>query len=218
MIMKRIARIPFFMCFIAAALLCQPVFAQTLKDVFNSSETPLLYLGIDFTKAKLIDDPVENEMVIRDRHFNAINQVVITEAKKYDLGAAFHKTTVDHDLAAVTKRNEAVDAGQIKSTNSADFHRLKESDIASLVKGFDFPDKKGIAVLFVMEAMSKSGKAAAIWVTFIDTKAKKVLLTERIESEVKGGIMFRNYWASSIKYLLDEIEDKKYNEWKNKNS
>ena len=30
-------------------------FSQTLKDVFTNPESPLLYLGIDFSKARLLD-------------------------------------------------------------------------------------------------------------------------------------------------------------------
>ena len=47
-------------------------------------------------------------------------------------------------------------------------------------------------------------------------KTKKILMTERIESEVAGGIGFRNYWASAIKNLIDDIDKKKYDEWKKK--
>jgi hypothetical protein len=39
---------------------------------------------------------------------------------------------------------------------------------------------------------------------------KKVLMTERMESESKGGFSFRNYWASPIFSLLESIEKKKY--------
>jgi hypothetical protein len=205
-----------FMTLIFSLLLARPATAQTLKDFFNSSETPTMYLGIDFTKAKLIDDATANQMDIRDRLYASINDLVVNEAKKFDLNKAFHKSNVDHDLGLVAKRNIKVDAEQIKSTNTSDFHRLKEEDISTLVKGFDFADKKGVGILFVMEAMSKSAKAAAIWATLIDIKSKKVLLTERIESKVGMAIGFRNYWASSIKNLLDQIEDKKYNEWKSK--
>jgi hypothetical protein len=34
----------------------QSATAQTLKDVFTSSETPILYLGIDYTQARLIGE------------------------------------------------------------------------------------------------------------------------------------------------------------------
>src|SRR4051812_23969910 len=79
--------------------------AQTLKDVFTNSETPLFYLGIDFTKAKLIDDATANVNDIRDRQYDGINDVVVTETKKYDLKSAFHKSNIDHDLGLVAKRN-----------------------------------------------------------------------------------------------------------------
>ncbi len=199
-------------------LLCgtQVIFAQTARDVFTNSETPIFYLGIDFSKARLIDDAGANEMDIRDRQFTGINDVIVNEPKKYDLQKAFHKSNIDHDLGLVAKRNEKANAEAIKSTNTGDFHRFKEDDISSLVKGFDFADKKGVGLLFVMEAMSKSKKAAAIWVTLVDMKSKKVLMTERIESSVNMAFGFRNYWASSIRNLIETIEKKKYKEWKSK--
>ncbi|MEO5998543.1 MAG: hypothetical protein ABIN89_17430 [Chitinophagaceae bacterium] len=197
-------------------MLSQTGAAQALKDVFNSSETPLFYLGIDFTKAKLIDDAAANEIDIRDRQYTGINDVVVNEAKKYDLKGAFHKSNVDHDLGMVAKRNEKVNAEQIKSTNTGDFHRLKDNDIGALVKGFDYGGITGIGLLFVVEAMSKSEKAAAIWVTLIDMKSKKMLMTERVESKVSMAFGFRNYWASTIRNLIESIEKRKYSEWKSK--
>lgn len=192
------------------------VHAQTLKDVFNNSETPILYLGIDFTKAKLIDDANANASDIRDRQYTGINELVISESKKYDLKGAFHKSNIDHDLGMVNERNEKANAEEIKSTNTSDYHRLKEDDIRSLVSGFDFKGKKGIGLLFVMEAMSKSDKGAAVWVTLIDMGSKKMLMTDRVEGKVGMGFGFRNYWATSIKSVIDHIEKKKYSEWKSK--
>jgi hypothetical protein len=190
------------------------VLAQTAKDVFTNSETQILYLGIDFTKAKLIDDANANAIDIRDRQYAGINDLIVTESKKYDLKDAFHKSYVDHDLGPVAKRNEKINAEDIKSTNTSDFHRLQSTDIQSMVSGFDFGDKKGIGLLFVMEAMSKSGKSAAIWVTLIDMKAKKVLMTERMEGKTGMSFGFRDYWATPIKEIIKDIEKKKYNEWK----
>jgi len=189
-------------------------FSQTAKEVFNNSETQLTYLGIDFTKARLIGDAGANETEIRDRQFAGINEVVVNEPKKYDINGAFHKSNVEHDLGLVNKRNIKVNTEAIKSTTESDFNRLKESDITALVKGFDFENKKGVGILLVMEGMSKSEKAASIWVTLVDMKTKKVLMTERMESKVAAGFSFRNYWASSIKNLLETIEKKKYKEWK----
>jgi len=192
--------------------------AQTLKDVFTNSETPIFYLGIDFTQARLIDDATANEIDIRDRQFAAINDVIVNEPKKYDLAEAFHKSYVDHDLGLVAKRNEKANAEAIKSSNTADYHRFKEEDVNKVVSSFDFAGKSGIGLLFVVEALSKSQKAAAIWVTLVDMKTKKVLLTERMEGKVGkfGGFGFKNYWAGPFKDVIDDINKKKYSEWKSK--
>lgn len=214
--MKRTVKASFFMSFIFIILLAQPVAAQTLKDFFNSDATTALYLGIDFTKTKLIDDLTTDETDIRDHQFAAINEAAATDSKKTSLAGAFHKKTLDHDLGLVTKRNMKIDPAQIKSTNTSDFHRLKEDDINTLVKGFDFGDKKGLGILFVMEAMSKTSKSAAIWVTFIDMTTKKVLYTERMEEKTGMGFGFKNYWAIPVKRLLDDIDGDKFKEWKKK--
>ena len=188
-------------------------FSQTLKEVFSNSEAPLTYLGIDFSKSRLLDQGNPSE--IRDKYYVSINDLIVYEPKKYDLKGAFNKSTIDHDFSAVTKNNANANVKEILSSNEADFNRFKESDIKSIVNDLDLSGKQGIGLLFVMEAMRKIKKnsGVAIWVTLVDMKTKKVLMTERIESEVIGGIGFRNYWASAIKNLIDNIEKKKYKEW-----
>ena len=189
--------------------------AQTLKDVFTNSETPVFYYGIDFTKAKVIDDDKTNALDIRDKQFEGINDLIISQSDKFDLRSAFNRT-MDHDLSSVEKRNAKVNVEEIKSTNSADYHRLKDTDIGAIIKGIDAgSNKKGVGLVFVVEAMSKSEKHIAVWVTLFDPKSKKVLMTERIEGKA-GGIGFRNYWAAGIKDVITEIKKSKYSEWKTK--
>lgn len=205
----------------AALLFCAvspSAFSQNLKDVFTNSESPIFYLGIDFSKARLLDSGNPDD--IRNHLYGSINELIINEPKKYDLKEAFHKSNIDHDLGPVSAKNEKANINEIISTNSADFNRFKENDIASMVKALDLSGKKGIGLLFVMEAMRKSDKKgdAAIWVTLIDMGTKKVLMTERIESKASTAIGFRNYWASAIRNLIDIIHKKKYDEWKSKYS
>jgi hypothetical protein len=152
--------------------------------------------------------------------YREINQLVINEPKRYELKEAFHKGSIENDLNPVAAKNEKANINEIISTNSADFNRFKESDIASMVKDLDLSGKKGVGLLFVMEAMRKVDKKgdAAIWVTFIDMGTKKVLMTERIESKASMAIGFRNYWATTIRNLIETIDKKKYNEWKSKYS
>jgi hypothetical protein len=190
--------------------------AQTLKDFFSSGGTTSLYLGIDYSKAKVIDDNSATATDIRDKYYPGINDLILTESKKYDPKLAFHQSSMDHDLGLVMKKNEKINPDDIKSTTSGDYHRLKADDINSVVAGYDFGDRKGIGVLIVMEAMSKTDKGAAMWVTLIDMKAKKVLMTERLEGKTSMGFGFRNYWAIPVHTVLEEIEKKKFKEWQAK--
>jgi len=195
----------------------QSATAQTIKDVFSSSETPILYLGIDYTQARLINGTDGTGTQVRDL-FPAINNVVINEPKKYDLQGAFHKSSINSSLGIVAKRNKETNAENIISTESSDYSRLKEEDINSLVKGIDFEKKKGIGLLFIVESMKKGekGGTSSIWVTFVDMGANKVLMTERMDGETGGGFGFRNFWASTIFNVIETIDKKKYKEWKRK--
>lgn len=187
--------------------------AQTLKEFFNNG-TPITYLGVDFTQARVIGEAVTDANDIRDRFFSSINNVIVGEPKKYDLAATF-RAQVTTDVDAVKKRNAAINTETIKSGNTADFNRLKPADIDKLVKGFDFGGKKGIGLLFVMDGMSKAEAAANVYVTLIDMSSKKVLLTDKVKGKA-GGFGFRNYWVRPIYEVLKDINDHKYREWKQK--
>ena len=213
--MKRTQKLSWLFAFVLLFGISSTSFSQTLKEVFNDSESPLTYLGIDFTKARLLD--IGNADDIRNRLYGSINDLIVFEPKKFDLKGAFNKSNISHDFNAVSKNNSKVNQNEIISTNSSDFDRFQESDIASIVTALDLSGKEGVGLLFVMEAMRKIDKKgdAAIWVTLVDMKTKKVLMTERIISKATG-IGFRNYWASTIKEVIEDINKKKYKEWRTK--
>ena len=213
--MKRTQKLSWLFAFVLLIGISSTSFSQTLKEVFNDSESPLTYLGIDFTKARLLD--IGNADDIRNRLYGSINDLIVLEPKKFDLKGAFRKSNISHDFDAVSKNNIKVNQNEIISTNSSDFDRFQESDIASIVKALDLSGKDGVGLLFVMEAMRKIDKKgdAAIWVTLVNMKTKKVLMTERIIAKATG-IGFRNYWASTIKEVIEDIDKKKYKEWRTK--
>lgn len=214
--MKRINKLSWLVTIVLFCGITTSAFSQTLKDVFSNSKSPIVYLGIDFSKAKLLDNGDPND--IKNRLYASINQLIVNEPKKFDLKGAFRKDNIDYDFAAVNKSNAQINENEIISTNSADFNRFKEVDIANMVKSLDLSGKTGIGILFVMESMRKMDKKgdAAIWVTLVDMKTKSVLMTERMVTKGKMAIGFRNYWASTIKSLLDDIQDEKYMEWQGK--
>ena len=217
--MKRIKRNQWIVSVFLLLGMNTAVSAQSIKDFFNDKGIALTYLGIDYYKNRLINDPGGNPSDIKGRLYAAMNEVVVNEMpKNYDIAGAFNRGSfVNSDIAAVTARNEKVEAKDISSANDADFSRLTEADISAEIKALSIKDKDGIGLVFVMEGMKKEEKKSygSVWVVLVDMKSKKVLLAERMEQEA-AGFGFRNFWVSIIKKSLVEIEKKKYKAWRSK--
>lgn len=195
-------------------------FSQSIKDFFSNNSLPLTYLGIDYTKARLINDPGGNPADIKARLYGSMNDLVINEPDNYKIAGAFSRSgAVTNDISAVTAKNEKINVNDIMSSNAGDFNRLTEADIAAAVKALNLKGKEGIGLVFIMEGMKKEEKKSfgSVWVTLIDMKTKTVLMTERIEQEA-AGFGFRNFWASIIKKTIVEINKKKYKGWQQKYS
>ncbi|NII26520.1 hypothetical protein HB364_15635 [Pseudoflavitalea sp. X16] len=181
--------------------------AQKTKDIF-SPDMPLTYFGVDFSEARIIGGTPA-----KTSDFAGINNLIVNETKKYDLPAVFQRSSVTVDIKAVNKKNATINTAAIKSSNVSDFNRLKKDDVYKIIKGYNWGNRKGIGVLFIMEGMSATGKVASMYVTFFDIASKKVLLTEEMTGE-NGGFGFRNRWATSLYNVMEKVKKTKYNEWK----
>jgi hypothetical protein len=195
-----------------------PSFTQgqsiTAKAFFKTDTISAVYLGIDFTLAKLINDAESNATVIQSQQFNGINDLIVKEYKKYDVQKAYHRINWTVDTKEVEARNLKANPDQLKSTNDEDLTRLSAGDIDKLVSNFNYGTHKGYGVLLIVEGMDKTKKLATIWFTLINMDAKKVLTTERVDGKLGSGFGFRNYWASAIKNAINHVEDKNYKQWK----
>ncbi len=201
----------------AFILVMTPVYIQaqslSAKSFFNTDSIPAVYLGIDFTLAKLINDDASDAKIIQSQQFNGINDLIVKEYKKYDVQKAYHRINWTVDLKEVEDRNLKVNPDQLKSTNDADLTRLSSGDIDKLVNNFNYGAHRGYGVLLIMEGMDKTKKIATIWFTLINMDSKKVLTTERVNGKLGSGFGFRNYWSSAIKNAINEVEDKNYKQW-----
>ena len=64
------------LCLLLVAGSVNTTFAQKAKPVF-APETPIVYLGIDFTETRVVNDAAATSADIKARFFPAINQVVV---------------------------------------------------------------------------------------------------------------------------------------------
>jgi hypothetical protein len=197
-----------FVCFNAVS-----VFAQTKADIFNGS-TEITWLGIDFTQTKFIGSATQfkdageiSSSEFRDKYIPSWNQLFINEQKKYDVAKAVKRTEVKYAMDVTEKANNAI-KGDFFSNDPNDYKKLDEQKIANLVKNYNFQGKTGIGLMFFIDGMSKSKDEASGWITFVDMKSKKVLLTE-YKTGKAGGFGFKNYWAKSFHNMLKSTEKMK---------
>jgi len=199
------------------ALFMAPVFmhGQSLSAsaFFNNESLPTTYLGIDFTLARLINDDAMNAKTIQSTQFNGINDLMISESKKYEIQEVYRRSNWTPNIKEVENRNDKANPDSLKSNNEGDLTRLKPDDIDKLVRNFNYGTLKGYGVLLIMEGMSKTDKRCTIWFTLIDMDSKKVLTTARVEGKLGSGFGFRNYWASAIKSAISHAK-KDYEQWK----
>jgi hypothetical protein len=192
------------------------VHAQSLSAgaFFKTDSITPLYLGMDFTQARLINDEASNATVIQSQQFNGINDLIVKENKKYDLQEAYQRTNWKVDTKETEARNQKADPTLLKSSNDADLNRLNAGDIDKLVENFNFGPNRGYGILLVVAGMDKTKKLATIWFTLVDMDGKKVLFTDMVEGKLGNGFGFRNYWATAIKSAIGTVKSKKYDQWK----
>jgi hypothetical protein len=191
--------------------------AQTLKDFFTNEATKTVWLGLDFSQTRWINDPGSTPQVMAQNVLPAINNLVVTEVKRYNVGEAFHHVNIDHDFTGVERNYANLVVDSLHSNNPADATRLKEADIRQVVSHLDMGGHTGIGVMLVVEGLDKTGKRVTAWATIVDMGTRKVLLTERVEGKVGSGFGERNYWAGGIRSVLETIKDDLYKVWAKKN-
>jgi hypothetical protein len=198
-----------------SVLLASPVFAQDKRDVFSPS-TEITWLGLDFTGAKFIGDRERLGSESDIRHLiDAINQLMITEADKYNVGAAIQKKSIDNEIDVTNEHNAELDVLSMISASGNDHVHLNPAQVEEIISSYDFKGKSGIGLMFNVESFNKLIEEGSFWITFVNMGSKEVLFTERLTAPPSGFGM-RNFWAGSVNGVLAKIKKKEFENWRKK--
>ncbi|HQD10406.1 MAG TPA: hypothetical protein PLQ65_12120 [Flavihumibacter sp.] len=203
---------PFASLLLTICLMTTGFFAGAQKAL--DPNNPIVYLGIDFSALKIINEPRITAMDVKTQ-YQAINQLVVAEAKKYDWATALGMPNYSSDIGVTMARNEQADISHVFTTNTADDAHLKEDDIKKMVAKYNFQGKKGTGLIVFYETFNKGSETGSMWVTFIDMGTKKVLLTERMSGSAKG-FSVRNYWTAPVYKVIQDVKKYKASEWRSK--
>jgi len=181
-------------------------------DVFRANE--IIWYGLDFSKAKMIgSDGFKNPSELKSKLFNVLNNEICTNTDKFDLKSVFVKDKVINDLSLTDKLNESIDVTNIVTDNN--YYAIQPDEIDGIVKNYNTKAKEGIGLVFIIESFDKTSATCNLYVTFFDISTKKVLLKERMDGHA-GGAGIKSFWFNSLYNIFKEIENKKYNKWREK--
>ena len=187
------------------------VWGQTKEEIFRK-ETPITWLGIDFSEARYIGDPGTVDAREMKGLFDKINQLILAEPDKYNLRKTFNKSYITPNLSIVNALNAGIDESKLLSADLNDNTRINADMVQSMVSRYKFENINGMALVFIMEAMNKNTSQASMWVTFINTSNNQVIHTARLSGK-SGGFGFRNHWAGAVHKVLELIRNKQYKAW-----
>jgi len=202
---------------LAALLLIGNVNAQSIKDLFNPSSTPITWLGIDFSHVKLIGDFAQvaeagqvGPIAIRDTYFPGWNGLFFSESEKYNVKEMLRKEAVTINTSAIDAINAGASIEELEGVTDPGY---KKEDIQGFVRNYKFNVNQGLGVLMVAESLNKNHAMATYHFIVVDLTNNEILLYEKL-SAAPGGIGIRNYWARSFYNVMINIRDNKYKAWK----
>ncbi len=187
---------------------------QNRVNIFDP-KVPFTWLGLDFSEAKIVgeQDHITDDAKLMEL-LAAWNDLMIKEAPKYNVTAAFHKQIdLVADFTATNQNNSSIDLSGMLVVSSDGLGAFSSGTIQRIVNHYNFNGLSGLGLMIVVEKFDKPGKKGVLWYTIVNMDTKAVLFTESLENP-PGGFGVRNFWASTVYATLERIKKKEYNLWR----
>jgi len=198
---------------ISLLLMIMGISAFSQADVFKSKG--LVFYGLDFTKARFDENGGTTAFVtpatMQDKYFPALNELMINERKRYDVGKSYKKEDVEYYFDIADERNEDFDIYE-NFVDDEEMVKLTKDQIKEVVSHYKDSEHSGLGLVYVVDMVDHQKGIITIQVVFFDIDSGETLLIKRARGEMKG-FSIRNYYAGGIRQVIKDTE-KKYKSWK----
>lgn len=189
--------------------------AQSIKEVLLDSDYEVEFIGIDFSKCKLVgtSSDFSNPIKIVSDYFPKWNNFFYLEPSKFNMKKALRKKNVIYSIEVVEEVNAKVIASELTTTKTPS--SFSHEDLQKIVSLYDFNSSKDISVVYVVNAMNKLRKQIIVNIVFFNSETQEILYQNELVG-VPGGFGFRNYWLGGIRDILKITRSKEYKVWEKK--
>jgi len=195
-------------------LMAFAISAYSQDQVFKTDK--MTFYGLDFTKVRIDENSgvtaFYEPATFQDKYIPAINELLIDEMKRYDVGRSYSKTQVDYDFEIANDRNYEFDIYKAY-VEEEQIPTLEKDVVKEAVSHYKNKDKKGLGLLYVVDNINHERNIITIQVVFFNENTGETYLIKRARGEMKG-FSIRNYYAGGIRQIIKDTE-KTYNKrWK----
>lgn len=151
------------------------------------------FYGVDYSQVKVFgakESPYEFKLA-----FRRINELFITEAKKYDVGKQLKKEVSEISLEPVNTVNEAINPDALFTSQTQ--YSLTKEQVNAAIQALPVPKSPGVGMVFIAEFLNKATNRGNYQVVFFNTDTKEIIEEWSTDGKARG-FGLRNYWAGSI--------------------
>lgn len=173
---------------LATSIIC---FGQDKNPLENVSS--INFYGIDYSAAKVFGAAETPKQFIHV--FGEINQLFITESKKYDVSKKLKIKVNQISLKAVNQVNDNIDPEELMTTDTS--YTLSDKDIQRVLNALPVQKEPGIGMVIIAKLLNKADAYGSYQVVFFDIETREIVKDYAIGGKARG-FGLRNYWAGSI--------------------
>ena len=187
-------------------------YSQELKRILLDKETPINFIGVDFSRAKMVGShkfkPAKELITNYIPYWNYLFQ---TREKKYEVPKLLRKRNVSYSFENLERFNSEVNPEELVTNVSAKEFTVK--DIEEIVSKYRIKSDISVALVLIVNSFNKISERANVSVVYLNSKTNKILYSYN-ESVSPRGRGLRDYWMGALHNVFLKIYKERYKEWK----
>lgn len=175
-------------------------FSQNKEILKNIND--VRFYGVDYSKVK-VAYAGESASQFKDA-FEEINNLFISEPKKYNPSKLFKKNALSVEIEPVIKNIRKIDLEELKTVTQTS-NDLSQADLENVLKSLDIKPTEEPGLIIIAEFLDKTKNRGWYNIVFFDTKTKKIIDTWKGSGKA-AGFGLRNFWAASVYKVMKDVK------------
>ena len=166
--------------------------AQVANNTLSGANA-VKFFGVDFSEVRVYGATETPAQFLYA--FEAINNLFLSEPKKYDFEKLLNRKVSVVSVKAVNSVIDYIEETELKTEDAS--YQLDDKTIAEVVKFLPVDKEDGIGVVMIAEMLNKATGRGSYVIVYFSIDGKEILGSFRAEGKA-GGAGLRNYWANSV--------------------